>query len=126
MIVPLKKHIVTSRFGNRILNGQVQFHCGVDLMSYSDWNVYAPVDGTITFAGWAGTAGNMVILETINYRHRFMHLQKITVQKDSQIKQGDIIGVYGNTGFSFGAHLHWDIFYKPTQKFENPENLIQL
>lgn len=38
----------------------------------------------------------------------YAHLSKINVTPGQYINEGQIIGETGNTGNSFGAHLHWE------------------
>lgn len=127
MQAPLKNYVVTSRFGWRNLNGVQQYHCGLDLISYIDRNVYSPLPGTVIFAGNAGTAGNMVMIKSPQgqYEHRFMHLDSVKVKVGQTVEIGDVIGVFGNTGYSFGAHLHWDVKQVSTNQFIDPLALIK-
>lgn len=109
-------------FGNTYSDGS--FHKGIDVYSTEKRECYiiAPCDGTITQAvnnikgtnrntGTLGM-GNYVYLQTdMNYRLRFQHLKynSLKVKKGSTVKKGDILGTIGNTGYSTGRHLHFDI-----------------
>lgn len=74
-----------------------------------------PVFGTVIAAnqtGWNGEMGTSVIIDEGNGRtHYFMHMveNSLVVSVGDEVKQGDKIGLIGNTGNSFGAHLHYDV-----------------
>ena len=95
--------MVTGPKGNKIP------HPGVDMRAGEGTPIVAPQDGKIVYAAAAGTAGNLVELVTsAGEKHRFMHLSKILVRNGDVVKKGQQIGLAGNTGFSKGAHLHWE------------------
>ena len=75
--------------------------------------ILAPADMLITYAGWCGGYGNHVRGEfTLNgqtYEVRFGHLCSISVLRGQYVTAGTVIGHVGNTGYSFGAHLHFEI-----------------
>lgn len=74
-----------------------------------------PVFGTVTVAnqtGWNGGMGTSVVIDEGNGRtHYFMHMveNSLLVSVGDEVKQGDTIGLIGNTGDSQGAHLHYDV-----------------
>jgi murein DD-endopeptidase MepM/ murein hydrolase activator NlpD len=105
--------MVTGPKGNKIP------HPGVDIAAPQGAPVIAPGDGTIIFAGNAGTAGNLVELITSDgEKHRFMHLSKILVKKGDKVEKGQQVGAVGNTGFSKGAHLHWEKYASSGQQLD--------
>ena len=56
--------------------------------------------------------GNMVVIKHNNgYTTRYLHLKygSVAVKVGDYVAQGDVLGYMGNTGYSFGAHLHWDM-----------------
>jgi murein DD-endopeptidase MepM/ murein hydrolase activator NlpD len=84
-------------------------HHGTDYGVPVGTKVIAPSKGTVTYVGYAGTAGNMVVIVNGVDRHRLLHLSKFSVKKGQVIKEGQLIGYSGKTGFTLGAHLHWDM-----------------
>ena len=67
-------------------------------------------DGTITSAAWSGAYGNMVsVRHNETYSTNYAHMSKMAVRKGDKVKQGDIIGYVGSTGFSTGPHLHYEM-----------------
>lgn len=80
--------------------------------------MHAVESGTVTMVSkWDGKTktgtqsyGNLVVVTDANgCRHYYAHLQSIAVSKGQAISIGTKIGVMGNTGNSFGAHLHYEV-----------------
>lgn len=67
-------------------------------------------DGTIISAAWSGSYGNMVsVRHNSTYTTNYAHMSKMVVRYGQKVKQGDIIGYVGSTGFSTGPHLHYEM-----------------
>ncbi len=97
-------------------NGKKVIHPGADIAEPSGSPVVAPKSGRVTYAGWGNTAGNLVELITDSgEKHRFLHLSKILVTTGATVKKGQTLGTVGNTGFSKGAHLHWEKYVSGKQ-----------
>ena len=102
---------VTSPFGYRSLG----YHRGIDISgaSASGSLVVAGASGTVTTAGWStGGYGNYVIIDHGNgvetlYAH--MLDNSLMVNAGDKVTKGQAIGRVGNTGYSFGAHLHFEV-----------------
>jgi murein DD-endopeptidase MepM/ murein hydrolase activator NlpD len=134
MIYPVKNPIVTSGYGNRLLNGVKNFHDGIDFVSGSgDQTVFAVADGTVVYdfdayddaLRWIDQkmgAGNYVILSHVFngeiFFCRYIHLGGNTVSHGQKISEGSSIGVYADVGYSYGAHLHFDIYDKNWKKID--------
>lgn len=91
-----------------------RFHHGVDL----DLDIGDPVksafDGVVRYAQYnRGGFGNCVIIRHYNgLETYYAHLSKINVRPYQRVNAGQIIGLGGNTGHSFGPHLHFEVrFY---------------
>ena len=106
------------RYGQRILNGHPDWHNGVDFKKCAGMPVVAPCDGElIGETEWDGKPpaqtttpnGNSLILEGNGLRFAFLHMERKTAHKGQHVKAGDVLGVVGNTGFSFGPHLHLSV-----------------
>lgn len=89
------------------------YHQAVDIASRESPAVLASQGGTVTTAGWnAGGYGNFVVIDHGNgYRTLYAHMvnNSIVVQPGQRVKQGQKVGVMGNTGRSTGPHLHFEI-----------------
>lgn len=106
--------IVTSKWGWRELNGEPDFHAGLDLASPSGTSqpIYATQAGTVIQSGWLGSAGNAVTIKHTGdpYYSRYMHMVRTPdVEVGETVTKCQKIGDTGNTGNSFGIHLHFEI-----------------
>ncbi|MFW0862261.1 MAG: peptidoglycan DD-metalloendopeptidase family protein [Candidatus Komeilibacteria bacterium] len=68
-------------------------------------------DGTVVFAGWSSVGyGNLVsIRHNSTYSTNYAHQSRIIVRYGQKVKQGEVIGYVGSTGFSTGPHLHYEM-----------------
>lgn len=112
--------IVTSRYGPR--NGRN--HNGIDIDLETGDTIYATWSGKVRYAKFNdGGYGNLVIIRHPNgLETLYAHLSKFLVYPDQDIVAGEPIGLGGNTGRSYGSHLHYEIrFYDAPM---NPEEII--
>lgn len=118
---------ITQHYGN---NG----HTGVDLGATSDRKVFANADGVVeqiqtgipNAQGSTGlrSYGNFILIKhPNNMKTRYAHLYSVGVKKGQSVKAGQQIGVQGNTGNSYGVHLHYEV-YRGSSRI-NPEPYIQ-
>ena len=120
-IRPVEGGYLNSTFGHRIdpIDNVRRFHQGQDITIKSGSPIYAPADGVIKRAYYAGGFGNHIkIQHGLGYTTLFAHLSKIKVKHGQNVKRGDIIGYTGNTGRSTAPHLHYEIHHKG--KPQNP------
>lgn len=104
------KFKVTQQFKGNI-------HDGLDLVGLDSKNIYSTVDGVVERAGWENIFnkkqgfGRYVRIKKSNSvdRYYFGHLSAVKVKKGQSVKKGDLIGIEGNTGYSFGSHCHYCI-----------------
>lgn len=88
-------------------------HGGVDIATSAGTPVRSIGDGEVVVAGWVNGWGNVVSIKHKLADGRFIysnyaHLSKIIAVKGA-VKGGDTIGEVGNTGNSYGNHLHFQI-----------------
>lgn len=102
---------VTSEFGPRNFGGRgAEMHNGIDLATSAPAPIVAMTGGTVTFAGPAGNAGNMVTVDHGNgVASVSMHLASIAVRQGQPVAAGQTLGIEGNTGDSTGMHLHFEV-----------------
>lgn len=110
---------LTSHFGPR----RRRFHYGVDLAQPTGKPIYAAFDGVVRISKYNGSYGNLVVIRHPNgLETYYAHLSKRHVSPGTQVRAGDIIGLCGNTGRSYGSHLHFEIRYEGNAM--NPENVV--
>ncbi|MBE9475399.1 MAG: peptidoglycan DD-metalloendopeptidase family protein [Chloroflexi bacterium] len=88
-------------------------HLAIDIAAGSGARLYAADSGVVVFAGSAlGGYGNMIMIDHGNgYQSLYAHLSSVGVSCGQSVLQGQVIGYAGNTGFSTGPHLHFEIRY---------------
>lgn len=85
-------------------------HVALDFGVPVGTNVKTTMAGKVTYAGWNNEGyGNLVIVENGPYKTYYAHLSEIPVKVGQTVKEGDKIGLSGNTGNSTGPHLHYEI-----------------
>ncbi len=107
-VQPVSGHI-TSRFG-ATEDIRDHAHQGMDIASPNGTTIKAAADGTVTYTGWLGGYGNLVIISHGNgIQTYYGHCSKIYVSVGTQVTAGDSIAAVGSTGNSTGNHLHFEI-----------------
>lgn len=101
------KGIVTSEFGWR----RSRPHFGTDIDLETGDSVLAAFDGKVRIATFNnGGYGNVVVIRHNNGLETvYGHLSKLLVNPGDEVSSGTLIGLGGNTGRSFGSHLHFEI-----------------
>lgn len=103
---PTRGGVITSNFGYRD-SGK---HNGLDIGAPTGTPIGAACDGVVTYVGYNGAYGNMVIikhgdeLETI-----YAHASELLATVGKQVKKGEVIAKVGSTGRSTGPHLHFEL-----------------
>lgn len=92
-------------------NNYTAGHLAIDITANEGDAVFAADGGVVTMAGWSQYGyGNVVMIDHGNgYVTVYAHLSQINVSVCMSVGQGTLIGLAGNTGNSFGAHLHFEI-----------------
>ncbi len=106
-----------SRYGYRTLNGVYGWHAGVDLVGVDSKNILAPCDGIVrsstiiddhSIKTWEW--GNYIRIDRADGLQIFLcHMSQRMAYVGQSVKRGEIIGVEGNTGYSFGSHCHFEV-----------------
>lgn len=103
---------MSSTYGMR--NGRM--HEGIDLVPGSGAPIQSIADGTVRIATEAG--GNYGVTVYIDHvidgqviTSHYSHMQygSLRVKTGDKVKVGDVVGKVGNTGRSYGAHLHFEL-----------------
>ena len=96
-------------------------HYGVDYAAPAGTPVSAVGDGAVTYAGYKGQNGNLVIVKHTNgYVTSYGHLSRIRkgVRRGVPLRQGEVLGYVGSTGLATGPHL--DFRMSRNGVFQNP------
>lgn len=105
---PCPAGYVSSTFGYRDFDSS--FHKGLDLAAPEGTPTYAAADGVVLIAGWSDSAGNWIVIDHGNgFVGKYMHHSGLLVSAGQTVTKGQPIGLVGNTGNSFGAHLHFQL-----------------
>lgn len=118
-VMPFKGR-VTSRYGYR----RGRYHNGIDIDLQTGDSVVAAFDGKVRYAKYNREGfGNLVVIRHYNGLETFYaHLSQLDVVPNQEVKAGELIGRGGNTGHSYGSHLHFETrFYDAPM---NPEEII--
>ena len=105
---------ITSTFGPR----WGEFHYGIDIGKRgASVPVVAAADGYVYRSYYSSSYGNVIfIMHYINgkvYTTVYAHLESRLVGEGQNVSKGQMIGYMGNTGRSFGAHLHFELHRGP-------------
>ncbi|WP_353511377.1 M23 family metallopeptidase, partial [Intrasporangium sp.] len=101
-----------SGFGPRMhpVLGVPMFHTGIDLAASCGTPIRAAAAGTVVYAQVSPSWGARTIIQhSPNLKTAYGHQSKFLVKEGDVVKQGDIIGLVGTTGWSTGCHLHFDV-----------------
>ena len=113
---------ITSRFGVSS-NIRRSSHTGLDIAAPTGTPVKAAASGTVTFSGWKGSYGNMLVISHGNgVQTYYGHCSKLYAKNGQTVSQGDVVASVGSTGNSTGPHLHLEIRVNGTAY--NPQNYI--
>ncbi len=106
---PLTTGYISSPFGGRTLNGVYEFHRATDIACPTGTPIYAANSGTVVTSQWHDSYGNYILISHGNgYATLYAHLSQRLCSAGQYVEKGSVIGLVGNTGYSFGSHLHFE------------------
>ena len=115
---------ITSGFGWRLspISGTISYHPGIDIAGVWNAKIICTADGTVVkhwlppgvyrgvrFHGHGDLGGKIVVEHENGFRTVYGHLSRTFVHEGMQVRQGDVIGIMGDTGKSAGQHLHYEV-----------------
>lgn len=106
---------VTSSFGYRQMRRRRKgrMHYGTDVKLYTGDPVYSTFDGVVRIAQYSSSYGYVVVVRHYNGLETiYAHFSKLLTKPGMVVRAGDPIGLGGNTGRSYGSHLHFEIRFK--------------
>ena len=111
MIWPVDGEI-TSPFGEREspIFHTIERHSGIDLGAGEGTPIHAADSGTVVLADWKGGYGKCIIISHGNgIATLYGHQSQLLVSEGQAVRQGQVIGRVGSTGWSTGPHLHFEV-----------------
>ncbi|MDZ7801520.1 MAG: LysM peptidoglycan-binding domain-containing protein [Trueperaceae bacterium] len=109
MLWPLQGPL-TSRFGWRQLSvGGTHSHYGIDIDGDTGDPIVSATPGVVTFSGWMGGFGQLVIIEQGGVEYYYAHSSQRLVNEGQRVAGGDLIARVGTTGRVTGSHLHFEV-----------------
>ena len=91
------------------IHKKIKAHRGVDYAAPRGTPVYSAGDGKVIAAGYSKANGNYVFVQHgQTYITKYLHLNKKKVRKGQSVRQRQLIGTVGSTGYATGPHLHYE------------------
>ncbi len=103
---------ITSPFGPRRhpIFGVRSMHSGIDLAAPYGTPIKASEGGVVIYSGWYGGYGKVVILDHAKgFSTLYAHLSSTKVTVGARVRQGEVVGFEGSTGYATGPHLHFEV-----------------
>ncbi len=114
--------IITSRFGAGS-SLRRSSHTGLDIATSTGTPIVAAASGTVTFSGYKGSYGNMLVISHGNgVQTYYAHCSKLYVSAGTTVSQGQVVAAVGTTGNSTGPHLHLEVRLNGVAY--NPQNYV--
>jgi murein DD-endopeptidase MepM/ murein hydrolase activator NlpD len=105
-LLPLDEYEFTAPYGVR----WGKLHAGVDLAAPEGTPYKAVHAGVVTAAGYNGGYGYSITIKQANgVEVIYAHSRRLLVQAGDKVSAGQVIGEVGNTGYSYGTHLHLEV-----------------
>ena len=113
---------ISSRFG-AVSSSRSSAHTGLDIATSAGTGIRPIAPGTVTYAGYKGSYGNLVIINHGNgIESYYAHCNSLYVSVGQTVDTNSTIAAVGSTGNSTGPHLHLEIRVNGTPM--NPQNYL--
>ncbi len=98
-------------------------HSGIDIAAAKGTPIIAPAAGRVVYADYLLNTGNTLVIEHGGgLKSYFYHINSLSVKAGDMVQQGQNVGEVGSTGYSTGAHLHYEV--RMGNQALNPWNLF--
>ena len=115
---------ISSGYGYRSISIHSGFHTGIDIPSPMGTPAVAAESGTVIFAGYSGSYGNLMKVQHSNgIVTYYAHLSGFVASVGSSVSKGQTIALIGSTGNSTGPHLHFEV--RINGAHTNPLNYVR-
>ena len=111
---PIDFYRISSRFNKKRLHPifkTIRPHLGTDYAAPTGTPIYSTGDGKVIFKGTKGGYGKTIIIKHGNiYSTLYAHMSKYKrgMHVGKKVKQKEVIGYVGSTGYSTGPHVHYE------------------
>lgn len=112
--------------GGRISSymGDGRGHKGIDIAAPKGTSIFAADDGVVIMSKWYSGYGNCIMIQHPDGNITlYGHQSKAIAKYGQTVQRGEVIGLVGNTGNSFGNHLHFEV--RCNGKFHNPLDYVK-
>lgn len=124
---PLDFRRISSNFNPRRLHPitkTVRPHRGTDYAADRGTPVWAAGDGKVIASGYTEANGNYVVIQHgAEVQTKYLHLHRRAVKSGGRVKQGQVIGAVGSTGYSTAPHLHYEFLLNGVHR--DPRTILQ-
>lgn len=108
MIWPTTSHRITQYYWWK--------HTAIDIGGKIGLPIYAVDSGVVEYSGWGTGYGWEILINHGNgIKTRYAHANDLYVKKGDRVEQGQVVMAMGNTGWSTGPHLHFEIYINNTR-----------
>ena len=105
-LLPVQGYRFSSAYGWR----WGRMHNGIDLAAPQGTPIVAVHAGTVTMSRYNGGYGYAVVIDHGDgVETLYAHASQLLVHEGQEVSAGERIALVGNTGYSFGAHLHFEV-----------------
>ncbi len=123
---PVESRIVSTEFnptGNKAISDGRK-HEGMDISTRSQIiPIHATANGKVVTANFDSGYGYQVIIDHGNgFTTLYAHCNELMVSAGETVKKGDVIATTGNTGWSTGIHLHYEVMLNGV--YQNPRDFL--
>ena len=116
-------HSISRSYGYASSSYASGYHTGIDITGGGAYGrtIVAADAGTVVQAGWNGSYGYCITIQhSGGLRTLYAHCSSVGVYVGQYVYQGQAIGRVGNSGYSFGAHLHFEVHVNGRKVNPNP------
>ena len=91
------------------IHKKIRAHRGVDYAAPRGTPIFSAGDGRVIASGYSKANGNYVFIQHgQRFTTKYLHLHKRKVKRGQSVKQRQVIGTLGSTGYATGPHLHYE------------------
>lgn len=100
-------------------------HPAIDIAGAEGNAIFATDGGVVVYSGWSNSGyGYLVVVDHgTGWQSAYAHMSAINVTCGQSVFQGSVIGAVGNTGNSYGSHLHFELVFNGAKL--NPLDFLQ-